>query len=361
MMPAPRRDAARLLVISRTHHARMEHRTIGDLPALLQPGDLLVLNNTRVLHARFVGTRIGTGGRLSGLYLSPAPSPPDQRSWMVLVKGGHLKPGVRIGLGEGGSAAAGYPIELELRSRSEDEPGAWIAAVHGARPDEPDAAILDRVGLTPLPPYILAARKTQDITIPDSFDRDRYQTMFADEEGPPGSVAAPTAGLHLTPHVLSRLNDGGIGHATVNLSVGTGTFKPVETEFVEQHPMHAEWCAMPPATRQAIHDTRARGGRVFAVGTTAARTIETYAGLEAAGQDPPESIETRILITPGYQWRWVDGLLTNFHLPRSTLLAMVAALLDPTHGLPRLKQVYQAAIDERYRFFSYGDAMLVLP
>lgn len=361
--PAEPRDSARLLVVSRSDPTLLEHRTVRDLPGYLRAPDLLVVNNTRVVPARFLGRREGTGGKLPGLYLGPAPTPPGDgaRRWQVLIKGGHLRPGVRVLLGD--------DVQLELLERSTDEPGAWIARLHA--PDhefgqvDTDQAILTRVGLTPLPPYILAARKARGVDVPDTFDRDRYQTTFAESDaashGGSGSVAAPTAGLHLTPALLNQLNVQGVAKAEVTLHVGTGTFKPVETEFVEQHPIHAEHCAMPPATAQAIVRTRTARGRVFAVGTTAARVIETYANLAAADQPLPDSLDTRIFITPGYRWQWVDGLLTNFHLPQSTLLAMVGSLFEASGGLERVKEVYKLAISEKYRFFSYGDAMLVLP
>jgi S-adenosylmethionine:tRNA ribosyltransferase-isomerase len=215
--------------------------------------------------------------------------------------------------------------------------------------------------LTPIPPYIRKARQTAGIAISDAADRDRYQTVFADAQtvhGGLGSVAAPTAGLHFTPGLLAELERLGVERADVVLHVGPGTFRPVETAIVEEHPMHAEWCSMPHTAIEAIGRTRARGGRVVCVGTTSARVVETYAAREERGEAYEAWVETRILITPGYRWRWVDGLLTNFHLPRSTLMAMVAALLDG--GVERLKGVYSEAISQGYRFYSYGDAMLVV-
>lgn len=355
--PAEPRDAARLLVVSRSDPSLLLHRTARDLPEFLRAGDLMVVNNSRVIPARFEGRRAETGGRVPGLYLGPAPAAGPERRWLVYLKGGHLRPSVRVSLGDN--------VELELLERSTDEPGAWVVSVHAPSTLESDQAILARVGRTPLPPYILAARKAQGVAIEDAFDRARYQTTYALEDptsgGGPGSVAAPTAGLHFTPGLLAALASKGVERAEVTLHVGSGTFKPIETELVDQHPIHAEHCSMPPATRSAIERARARGGRVFAVGTTAARTIETYAGLHAAGGPLPESLDTSIFILPGYQWRWVDGIFTNFHLPRSTLLAMIASLFDATGGLDRLRDIYRVAIGERYRFFSYGDAMLILP
>jgi S-adenosylmethionine:tRNA ribosyltransferase-isomerase len=192
------------------------------------------------------------------------------------------------------------------------------------------------------------------VEVPDAIDRERYQTVYAHERG---SVAAPTAGLHLTPRVLTELDAMGIERAAVVLHVGVGTFKPVETEFVEEHPIHSEWCSMSPGTKHAIRAAKRDGRRVICVGTTAARTVESFAALDGAGDDAPSTLDTRLLITPGYRWLWTDGLLTNFHLPRSTLLAMCGAMLDG--GVERLKGLYAEALGSGYRFFSYGDAMLI--
>ncbi|MGH7133707.1 MAG: S-adenosylmethionine:tRNA ribosyltransferase-isomerase, partial [Phycisphaerales bacterium] len=212
---------------------------------------------------------------------------------------------------------------------------------------------------TPLPPYIRAARKRHGVEVDDAVDRAAYQTVYArGDELSAGSVAAPTAGLHFTPDLLAMLSAKGVDRAEVVLHVGTGTFKPVDTEFVEQHPMHAEWCTAPAATTAAMARARFSGGRVFAVGTTSARTLESFTQAELT-PNADASHWTRILITPGYQWRHIDGLMTNFHLPRSTLLAMVAALLPG--GAAQLLDVYREAIVKGYRFYSYGDAMLVAP
>jgi S-adenosylmethionine:tRNA ribosyltransferase-isomerase len=367
--PAEPRDSARMLVVSRTDPSRLEHRRVRDLPDYLRRGDLMVVNSTRVIAARFMGTRVGTGGKLPGLYLGPAggsstdatpvspPAKSNDRRWLVLIKGGHLHPGVRVGLGDGS-------VQLELIERSADESGAWLARVLGAGADESDPAVLERVGMTPLPPYILQARKRHGVEVADSYDRGRYQTVYAAPRAEgglwhPGSVAAPTAGMHLTPGLLERLAEVGIRRGQVVLHVGTGTFKPVETEFLEQHVMHEEWCSVPRELVEVIGGTRAGGGRVLCVGTTTARALETYGAIAAEGRPPPDWTDTRLLISPGHQWRWVDLMLTNFHLPRSTLLAMVSSLF--VGGLPRLKEIYKAAVGEGYRFFSYGDAMLVLP
>ncbi|MEO1512709.1 MAG: S-adenosylmethionine:tRNA ribosyltransferase-isomerase, partial [Planctomycetota bacterium] len=212
------------------------------------------------------------------------------------------------------------------------------------------------------PPYILAARRDAGEAIDRPEDLDRYQTTFAG--GEVGSVAAPTAGMHLTGGVFERLRGRGVERAEVTLHVGAGTFKPIETELVEAHPMHSEWCSMDGDAARLIFDER-RAGRVVAVGSTSARTIESYAREVAGGAARPGFLETDLLITPGYRWRRVDALVTNFHLPRSTLLAMVASFLDQGgargDGLERLLAVYAAAVREGYRFFSYGDAMVILP
>jgi S-adenosylmethionine:tRNA ribosyltransferase-isomerase len=236
------------------------------------------------------------------------------------------------------------------------------AGAGGRRPisAEETLAVLGRAGLTPIPPYIRAARKAAGVEVGEETDRERYQTVYAASElSKAASVAAPTAGLHFAEGLLARLAAAGVGRADVTLHVGTGTFKPVEAEQVEDHPMHAESCSMGAGAVAAVRDARESGGRVVAVGTTSARTLETYAGAVAGGGEVPPAMTTRLLVTPGYEWKWVDGMLTNFHLPRSTLMAMVAALLPG--GVARLKEVYGAAVKEGYRFYSYGDAMLVLP
>jgi S-adenosylmethionine:tRNA ribosyltransferase-isomerase len=359
--PAHPRDSARLLVVSRSDSSRLEHAHVRDLPGLLAPMDLLVFNTTRVLPARVIGRRGDTGGRVEGLYLREGGEP---GVWVMLLRGRRLRPGVVVGLFVGVRpplTASG--VTLTLLETIPDEPGAWVVRVDGG-PTGTERT-LERVGSPPLPPYIRKARRSSGQAEDDPTDRERYQTVYADRGG---SVAAPTAGLHFTPELLEELTRRGIGRAEVVLHVGAGTFKPVEAEFVERHAMHAEWCSMSSASRDAIVRARAgRGapaagaggsagqGRVICVGTTAARTVETYAALS----EGPPSVLTRLLITPGYRWRWTDGLLTNFHLPRSTLMALVASLLPG--GAARLKEIYAEAVSRGYRFYSFGDAMLVLP
>lgn len=383
--PAEPRDSARMLVATTTGEV-LSHGAVRDLPRWLGAGDLLVFNTTRVLPARFVGVRRETGGLVRGLYLGPGPGP---HLWRCMLRARRFRVGARVVLCDrsGGLSDAA----LTLIEREGD--GVWVVRVEPERHAE---EVLSMVGLTPIPPYILSARERAGEGWDDARDREQYQTVYADE---PGSVAAPTAGLHFTPALLSALEAAGVGRADVTLHVGAGTFKPVEAEYVEQHAMHAEWCAMGPGAIERVARARERGGRVIAVGTTAARTLEAYAeaqegGVGVGGAAPavggadgrasgevgslPRAIETRLLITPGYRWRWVDGLLTNFHLPRSTLMAMVGARLDggsragagagagggvgdADAGVARLRAIYAEAIAREYRFYSFGDAMLILP
>lgn len=355
--PADPRDAARLLHATRGGQL-LRHATVRDLPRLLQPGDLLVFNTTRVLPARFAGVRADTGGRVRGLYLGPGP---EARQWRCMLRARRFRQGAVVLLHDRSGERAGVGLTLE---RDEGD-GAWLVLADTAEPAE---AVLARIGLAALPPYILAARRRAGLAPDDDLDLQRYQTVYAQTAG---SVAAPTAGLHFTPALLESLDRRGIERAEVTLHVGLGTFKPVETERIEDHPMHAEWCSMGARCIERVLRARGEGRRVIAVGTTAARTLESYASVGAtAAPDPaapagPASLHTSLLIAPGYRWRWTDGLLTNFHLPRSTLLAMVAALLEsaesPGLGIARLQALYAEAVRDRYRFFSFGDAMLLTP
>lgn len=359
--PASPRDSARLMFVDRAA-GRVDDLIVRDLPGLLRAGDLLVRNTTRVLPARFRGVRTDTGGRAEGLYLHDEPAAPGDPAprCRVLLKMRRHAPGARVALFDRSGRESGVTLELLHRAESDGadaDSGAWVVRVHA-----PGGDWLLRVGLTPLPPYILGARRRAGLDVADERDRDDYQTVYAaepaDAQARPehGSVAAPTAGLHFTPALLERVAGAGVALADVVLHVGLGTFKPVETEFVEQHPMHAEWCTVPPGAADAIDATRAAGGRVVAVGTTAARTLESF---ESTAQMRAErSRLTRLLVTPGYRFRHVDALLTNFHLPRSTLMAMVAALLPG--GAAELRALYARALARGYRFYSYGDAMLIV-
>ncbi len=329
--PLAERDQARLLVLDRRTQS-LSHRQICDLPDLLQPGDCLVVNNTRVVPARLVGVRTRTGGRWEGLFLGLSAD-----GWQLI---GQTRG--RLELGETVTIAAPQPQEpsLMLRLVSRGEGGVWLW--------EPEATddpwmLLDRYGQIPLPPYI--ARPN-----PQETDRERYQTVFAKHAG---SAAAPTAGLHFTPALLQRCADRGIDRVEVTLHVGLGTFRPVSVESITEHVMHAEACEVSAETAQCLAAVRARGGRIVAVGTTSLRTLET-----AARNDMRSgwSGESRLFIYPPYDFRLIDGLLTNFHLPKSTLLMLVSAFA----GVDLTRVAYRTAVDEHYRFFSYGDAMLIL-
>lgn len=376
--PADPRDSARMLVVSRTDPTRITHAHARDLPSFLNPGDAMVVNDSRVLPARLTGARNDTGGKVEGLFLATAG---DERTWRVMLKAKRPRVGSRIDLTDPAGLDTGISLELLSRTSTENHrhqaedqtaeqtsnDAAWIVHALG-RPDLTTAvAILDAVGSTPLPPYIRAARtRGEHPPTPklDAHDRAVYQTIYANS-AMTGSVAAPTAGLHFTPQLLAALQTAGISRHAVTLHVGLGTFKPVQAEFVEQHPMHAEWCTIPPATAAALTATRKTGGRILAIGTTSARTLESFSPhhLTTGGEH-----WTRLLITPGHTWQNADALLTNFHLPGTTLMAMVASLLggpgnahNPASGVARLQHLYALAIAERYRFYSFGDAMLILP
>ncbi|HVJ69517.1 MAG TPA: tRNA preQ1(34) S-adenosylmethionine ribosyltransferase-isomerase QueA [Caulifigura sp.] len=329
--PAVRRDASRLLTLDRVTGA-IGHRQFSDLPDLLNPGDLLVLNDTRVLPAKLVGVREATGGRWEGLFLTATPD----GLWSLIAKTrGSIQPGEIIAVV---SPASGQPLRLEFTGRTED--GGWRM-----RPLNPGThlELLGQYGQMPLPPYI-------ERNHPEVSDRERYQTTYSRV---PGAVAAPTAGLHFTPELFSRLDNRGVSRAFVTLHVGIGTFRPVTAENLAEHHMHSEWGEVPPSTVEAVRETRRRGGRIIAVGTTSVRTLESAA---SDGELAPWSGETNIFIRPPYRFRVIDGLVTNFHLPKSTLLMLVSALAGREHIL----RAYEEAIEQRYRFFSYGDAMLIV-
>jgi S-adenosylmethionine:tRNA ribosyltransferase-isomerase len=325
--PCAERDQARLLVARRAG-ATLEHRTFRELPELLAPGDLLVLNDTRVLPARLLGRRIRTGGKWEGLFLRELPA----GAWELLTQTrGRLTEGETIAVEPG-------PLQLQLVGRSPE--GHWLA-----RPSEPGSAaeLLERFGQIPLPPYIRKGRAAD-------ADRERYQTVFAQRTG---AVAAPTAGLHFTPRVFTRLRERGIAWTYVTLHVGLGTFQPIQTDDPRQHRMHREWGELSAVAAAEIRACRERGGRVVAVGTTSVRVLETAA---AVGDGQPWSGETELFIYPPYRFRAVDALVTNFHLPRTSLLLLVSAFA----GVDLVQQAYKTAIEREYRFYSYGDAMLIL-
>ena len=324
--PAADRDGSRLLVVDRSTGG-LRHHHFRDLPDLLNAGDLLVLNDTRVLPARLIGHREKTGGRWEGLFLRET----RDGLWELLAQTrGRPVTGETIVIEPG-------PLKLKLRGRVG---GHWLA--EPTPPGRP-ADLLAMSGQVPLPPYIRKGRA-------GDADRDRYQTIYARADG---SVAAPTAGLHFTAAVLDRLQARGIERAYVTLHVGLGTFEPMKTTDPAQHKMHAEVGEVPAATVDAIRTCKARRGRVIAVGTTATRALESAA---RAGELRPWMGETDIFIHLPYRFRVLDGLITNFHLPRTTLLLLVAALAGPE----LVKAAYVEAIRQGYRFYSYGDAMLVL-
>jgi S-adenosylmethionine:tRNA ribosyltransferase-isomerase len=330
------RDAARLLVAG--CQDGLAHRSIAELPAWLRRGDLLVLNRTRVIPARLAGTK-ASGGALEVLLVHPERSPAvadGREQWRCLVRG-RVRSGTIIRFADAGGGPGGAAEVLACH----DDGARTLAFAVGAGGV---LGLAERCGRMPLPPYIRRADRPTD--------RERYQTVFADR---PGSVAAPTASLHFTRALLAAIAQVGVETAWVDLSIGPGTFRPVDCARVEDFRIHAEWCACSAETVAAVQACRARGGRVVAAGTTVVRTLESAAA-QAGGFAPFADWTTLFLHPPG-RLRVVDALLTNFHLPRSSLLMLVACLT----GIERLRALYAAAVAERYRFFSYGDAMLLLP
>jgi len=337
LRPARPRDSARLL------HVRadggLEDRVVRDAPSLFHPGDVLVFNDTRVIPARLSGVRVRDGSSVAveaTLLKRVSPS-----KWTALAKPGkRLREGDRIRFGLDEGACLHGALDATVEAKGED--GEITLVFDLAGPDL-DAAIAT-VGAMPLPPYIAGKRA------PDEQDFDDYQTFFAQEDG---AVAAPTAGLHFTRELFERITDLGVWCMRVTLHVGAGTFLPVKAEDTAEHVMHSEWRSIPEGTAFEINRAKAEGRRVIAIGTTALRSLESAA--DVTGRVEPVSGETDIFITPGYRFRVVDGLWTNFHLPRSTLFMLVSAFA----GLERMKAAYAHAIAERYRFYSYGDASLL--
>jgi S-adenosylmethionine:tRNA ribosyltransferase-isomerase len=328
--PIEPRDQARLLVIDRAREC-WEHHTFAELAELLKAGDVLVRNNTRVVPARLAGRRAATGGRWEGLFLREQPD----GTWEMLAT-------TRGRPGSGEHVVVGQGLHLILEGRS--EAGAWIVRPQPAQEhDKSTLALLERHGLTPLPPYIRHGRES-------AGDRFAYQTVYAAR---PGSVAAPTAGLHFTDDLFARLAARGIACVDLTLHVGLGTFRPIETGRLEDHVMHSEWAELSAEAVATLESRRRRGGRIVAVGTTSARTLESAADAEMLH---PFSGEVQLFIRPGHVFRGLNVLITNFHLPRSTLLVLVSAFA----GRELIRAAYAEAIRERYRFFSYGDAMLIL-
>jgi S-adenosylmethionine:tRNA ribosyltransferase-isomerase len=340
LTPASPRDAARMLVVA--PDGGLDDAHVFDLPRLLKPGDALVVNDTRVIAARLDGVRV-RGAAVAAVEATLIKRV-DASRWQALVKPAKkLKVGERIRFGETRESATCLlgALDAEVEHKGEGGEVTLRFAFHGAALDE----AIDRLGGPPLPPYIAARRRIAP------SDRADYQTMFAREEG---AVAAPTAGLHFTPDLVARVEAAGAQLFRLTLHVGAGTFLPVKADDTTGHVMHAEWGRLDAATAAALNATRARGGRVVAVGTTSARLIESAAGED--GRLRPFEGETAIFMAPGYRFRAVDALLTNFHLPRSTLFMLVSAF----SGLETMKRAYTHAIAAGYRFYSYGDACLLL-
>jgi S-adenosylmethionine:tRNA ribosyltransferase-isomerase len=322
--PLERRDASRLMVLDKDTGA-CTHRHFYELPSLLSPGDCLILNDSRVLPARLLGHRLPGGGACEVLLLIDR----GNGVWECLVRPGRkLRTGARLSFGSG-ELTAEITGELEGGNRLVrfEYEGIFLE-------------VLDRLGKMPLPPYIKAELQ----------DRERYQTVYSKVTG---SAAAPTAGLHFTPELLETLGGGGVSIGTVTLHVGLGTFRPVKEETITEHDMHSEYCVIPTETAELINRTKAQGGRVICVGTTSCRTVESWAAED--GHMEAKAGWTNIFIYPGYRFKVLDGLITNFHLPESTLIMLVSALA----GREQVLAAYEEAVRERYRFFSFGDAMFI--
>ena len=323
--PIERRDASRLLVLDKATGAR-QHRHFFDLPSYLRSGDCLILNDSRVLPARLLGQRLPGGGACEVLLLIDK----GDKTWECIVRPGkHLRTGARLSFGDG-------ELTAEVTEVLPDGNRLVRFAYEGIFLE-----VLDRLGKMPLPPYIKAELQ----------DRERYQTVYSRVVG---SAAAPTAGLHFTRELLQKVEDMGVGVGYVTLHVGLGTFRPVKEDEITDHEMHSEYCTIPAETADLINRTKANGGRVICVGTTSCRTLESWA--QEDGTVVPSAGWTNIFIYPGYRFKVLDGLITNFHLPESTLIMLVSALAGREHVLA----AYEEAVRERYRFFSFGDAMLIL-
>jgi S-adenosylmethionine:tRNA ribosyltransferase-isomerase len=329
--PLARRSDARLMLVNRAEQS-ITHRHIRDLPEILEPQDCLVINDTRVLPARLLGLRTLTGGHWEGLFISVD----EQGLWRLLGKArGHIEPGETITLFD----LKGQE-DVKLRLVEKLPGGVWVAKPES---NEPTFDMLDRLGRVPLPQYIRGGEM-------ESADKQTYQTVFARR---PGAVAAPTAGLHFTNELLNRLVDRGVTICRITLHVGLGTFRPITSDTLAGHAMHSEAGYIDASTVEQITHCRKNGGRVVAVGTTSVRTLETAA---RSGKLQPWSGQTDLFIRPPFEFHAVDALLTNFHLPRSTLLILVRTF----GGDALIMRAYEEAIAEQYRFYSYGDAMLIV-
>ncbi len=326
LRPARPRDAARLLLVPGA--GDFADLTVRDLPTLLRQGDVLVFNDTRVIPAQLEGRR---GEARIGATLHKRI---DLRRWQAFIRNAKR-------LHTGDTIEFANQVSAVAEQRLDD--GSWVLAFAG---DEPVEVLLERAGQMPLPPYIAGKRPT------DEADRSDYQTMFAAQDG---AVAAPTAALHFTPELLAALAEARIGHETVTLHVGAGTFLPVKVDDTADHRMHAEWGTIAPEVAERVNQARRAGGRVIAVGTTSLRLLESATAEDGTIQ--PFSGDTAIFITPGYRFKGIDGLMTNFHLPKSTLFMLVSALM----GRDRMQAAYAHAVAQGYRFYSYGDSSLLLP
>ncbi len=342
LRPASPRESAKLLVVQPGQAEPVRDRTVTDLPDLLEPGDCLVVNDTRVIAARLKGRRIGRG-ELEPTIEATLHKRVDGSTWRAFILGAKkVQVGDTLRFGDEGQVCFLGELDAQVSGKHE---GGEITLSFSFYGPVLDQAIAER-GEMPLPPYIASKRPT------DAQDKADYQTVFAREDG---SVAAPTAGLHFTPALLERLKAREVAVHKVTLHVGAGTFLPVKTDDTEGHKMHAEFGSVGAETAAALNEARAKGGRIVAVGSTALRTLETAAGDD--GTIKPFAGETAIFITPGYRFKAVDRMLTNFHLPRSTLFMLVAAF----SGLETMQEAYRHAIATGYRFYSYGDACLLYP
>ena len=322
--PLDRRDGSRLLCLDRESGA-FSHHHFYELPDFLRPGDCLILNKSRVLPARLLGERLPGGGACEVLLLIDR----GEKTWECIVRPGkHLRVGARMRFGDG-------ELTAEVTEVLPDGNRMVRFSYDGIFLE-----VLERLGKMPLPPYIRE----------ELADQERYQTVYSKVLG---SAAAPTAGLHFTPELLQKIESMGVGIGYVTLHVGLGTFRPVKEDDIEAHDMHSEYCVIPPETAALINETKARGGRVICVGTTSCRTLESWAAED--GHMEAKAGWTDIFIYPGYRFKVMDGLITNFHLPQSTLIMLVSAFAGREHIL----SAYEAAVKERYRFFSFGDAMLL--
>ncbi len=331
--PAEPRDHSKLFVV--TNRTQQAHHHFYELDQLLRSGDLLVLNNTKVIPARLYGQK-STGSQVEVLLLEEK----SLNCWLALVKPGRkLQQGATIHFTPHTLTKSSQTLSAVITDRDESSGGRILEFT------VPDGRslleVIDDYGHMPLPPYITES----------TSENERYQTVYAET---PGAAAAPTAGLHFTPELLQRLSDRGIAHTFITLHVGIGTFRPVEVETITDHEMHGEWIEVSSEVVEKINHTKAQGGRIIAVGTTSVRSLE---GAAISGQLQPYCGKTHIFIYPGYEWKVVEGLITNFHLPKSSLMMLVSALI----GRSRLLNLYKEAIDRDYRFFSFGDAMLILP